>query len=168
MSSVVGAMSRPSGPRHCPVRHRHRLPSNPGTQWHVVSAGIAWDRVSTTHTAMARSFTSGQTASTMNADVPGPVQILAELGLRDLSRPRRHTADHNHHTRCYDSHRRARPAPPRTSAPSPSWQALAWRKATAAVLGVTRAGLDQRRPLIVGIYRRHDACAAAAHSLSCG
>ena len=71
----------------------------------------------TTHTAVARPFTSRKTASTMNADVPGAVQILAELYLRDLSLPRRHTAEHTYPTRSSDSRRSARRAPYRISAP---------------------------------------------------
>ena len=47
-------------------------------------------------------------------------QILAELGPRDLPHARRHSADHNHHTRSSHSRCRAHRAPPRTSASSPS------------------------------------------------
>ena len=38
----------------------------------------------------------------------------------------------------------------------------------AAVLSVIQAGLDQTSTWNIGTYRWHDACAAAAHSLSCG
>ena len=37
----------------------------------------------------------------------------------------------------------------------------------AAALSVIRAGLDRESTWIVGTYRQHDPCAAAAHGMSC-
>ena len=46
------------------------------------------------------SFLPRRLTRMMNAHVPGAVQILAELGLRNLPppAPRRHAADHSNHT----------------------------------------------------------------------
>ena len=59
----------PIGPRHRRTRHRHRLPSERHTHWHTVSVPCTWHRVSTTHTAMVRPYTSSGCSRTMVAEM---------------------------------------------------------------------------------------------------
>ena len=60
-------------------------------------------------------------------------------------------------------------APPRPASQHPHRHVKRYvkRKAAAAVLSVTRAGLDRTSTRNAGTYRRHDARAAAAHGMGC-
>ena len=100
------------------------------------------------------------------------VQILAGLGPRDLSLPRRHTAEHTYHTRSSDSRRSARTPRPlhRISAPhrplcvgvrSASLQQQ-YSSNTAAVPGVVRTSSSCACTQDGASWCRHNTCAAAS------
>ena len=81
------------------------LPSNPGTQWHVVSAGIALEHVPKPHTVTVKTYSLFHSDHESFADVR---EVSADLEtthiLRGLPHVRRLLAGHRHSTRYLDKH----------------------------------------------------------------
>ena len=166
--SVVGAVHA----RRDPAVRAHSMPSHGTsagrTQGTCVSAPSHLSPSQTSVTGRDRVVLPGRLTWTAYADGS---EVSPDLG---RARPARPATAQTAHGRPQLSHPVLSQPPSSSPRPtphlitSPSRQTMHERKAAAAVLSVTRAGLDRRRPRIGGIYRLHDAHAAGAHSLSCG
>ena len=60
------------------------LPSNPGTRWYVVSAGIAWEHVPKPHTVTVKTYSPFHSDHESFADVR---EVSADLEATHPARP---------------------------------------------------------------------------------
>ena len=103
LKTQAPAPSDAIGARHRPARPRHEVPSNPGTQWQPLSAGFAWERMTTTYTATVETNSQFHGRPSLTPSSASRCWHLAQLIPRLQPHGRRHSAEHKHHIRSPDT-----------------------------------------------------------------